>query len=75
MAQFLFAGVISFRFQAISTDDSFVTNVLNVVVYFQLENGRLFDFLNVVTSRSTYARHSLNARKELSAGHDFFRKT
>ena len=27
MAQFLFAGVISFPFQAISTDDAFVTNV------------------------------------------------
>ena len=27
MAQFLFAGVISFPFQAISTDDAFVNNV------------------------------------------------
>ena len=53
--------------------DSTISFCCFVVVYFQLENGRHFDFLNVVTS--TYARHSLNARNELLVGNVFFRKT
>ena len=42
-----------------------------LVVYFQMENGRHFDFLKVVIVTFTYACHSLNARNELLAGNVF----
>ena len=45
-----------------------------LVSKFQLENGRHFDFLNVATVTSTYARHSLNARNKLIAGNVFFKE-
>ena len=48
--------------------------VSKMVVYFQLKNGRHFDFLNVAIVTSTYARHSLNARNELLAGAVFFKE-
>ena len=50
------------------------SSLLNVVVYFQLENGRHFDFLNVAIATSTYARHILNAQNELLAGNVFFKE-
>ena len=45
-----------------------------MVVYFQFENGRHFDFFNVAIVTSTYARHSLNVRNELLAGNVFFKE-